>query len=377
MRTKTLLALVLLASSFCAHADASLQDFLSTTLTGARDKAHLPAVAVLVQIDRKIEAQAAIGVRQLGSPEPVGLDDRWHLGSDTKAMTATMIARLNERGVLKFDETLAQVFPGIAPRMNPALSNVTIAQLLSHTSGLAPLSSDAEMQEFLSARGPGKGMRAQRAAVALHYLIRPPASKAGEFSYSNLGYTIAGAAAEARTGETWEDLIEEEVWKPLGIKHAGFGAPGKASKVDEPRGHEEKNGKLTPLEPGTTESDNPAAIGPAGTVNISLHDWMLFAQDQLDGIEGHGALLKAESYRQLHRAVTKNYAMGWGVLSDKDNAITLLTHTGSNGFWVSDIRIYPKHEMIVLTVINAGGPEAEGAARDIGKALREKLKPFD
>ena len=120
-----------------------------------------------------------------------------------------------------------------------------------------------------------------------------------------------------------------------------------------------------------------ADIGPAGTVNISLQDWMLFAQDHLDGIHGHGKLLKTESYQKLHQAVTRNYALGWGVLNDKDNAITLLTHTGSNGFWVSDIRIYPKHDVIVLTMINAGGKDAENAARDIGKALREKLRPFD
>src|SRR5687767_13562872 len=104
MPTRPLLALFLLVSSVCAHADAALQSFLEQTITRARDKEHPPAVAALVQINGKIEARTVAGVREAGNTIPASLDDRWHLGSDTKAMTATMIARLAERGVLGFDE---------------------------------------------------------------------------------------------------------------------------------------------------------------------------------------------------------------------------------------------------------------------------------
>ncbi|MEO8017041.1 MAG: serine hydrolase [Pseudomonadota bacterium] len=377
MLKRVLIGLTLLGACAGAHADPALQNFLSTTLATARDKAHLPAVAGLVQIDGKIEAQVALGVREIGRPEAVGPDDRWHLGSDTKAMTATMIARLVERGDLGFDETLGQIFPGIAARMDAQLRNVTLTQLLSHTSGLPALSSEQEMTEFLGVMEHEKKVRGQRAMVALHYLIRPPVSKVGEFAYSNLGYVIAGAAAEARTGKTWEELIESEIWKPLGIKRAGFGPPGKAGSIGEPRGHVERGGKLVALEPGEPGSDNPPAIGPAGTVNISLNDWLLFAQDQLAGIHGHGKLLKPETYRKLHTPVTRNYALGWGVLRDQEGSITLLTHMGSNGFWVSDVRIMPKHDVIFLTAMNAGGPVAENTAREIGKILQERLKTID
>jgi CubicO group peptidase (beta-lactamase class C family) len=377
MRTKLLLSLVLLISAAGAHADAALQDFLSTSLDAARARSQLPAIAAVVQINGKVEARAATGVRDAGSAEPIGADDRWHLGSDTKAMTATMIARLADRGILGFDETLAQVFPGIAARMDPALTQVTLKQLLSHTSGLAPLGSDREMTEFLAVLTRAKGLRAQRAAVAVHYLTRPPASKAGEFAYSNLGYTIAGAAAEARTGYTWEELIESEVWKPLGIKHAGFGPPGKSGRVDQPRGHEWADGKWGAVAPGATGSDNPPAIGPAGTINMALGDWLLFAQDQLDGLHGRGKLLKPATYKLLQTPVTKNYALGWGVLRDKNGAISMLTHMGSNGRWVSDVRIYPRRDIVVLSVMNAGGATAESAARELGKTLQERLKPFE
>src|SRR5688500_15263178 len=374
MPTRPLLSLLLLVSSVCAHADAELQGFLERTRARIRDEGHPPAVAALVQTKGKVEARTVAGVREAGNPIPATLDDRWHLGSDTKAMTATMIARLAERGILGFEETLAQVFPGVAATMHAGFRDVTIRQLLSHTSGLG---GGGKMSDFLPVISGHKGVRTQRAAMVAHFLSRPPHRKAGEFAYSNLGFTIAGAAAEARTGETWEHLIETEVWKPLGIKNAGFGAPGKGRKVDQPRGHVKKDGKLTAMQPGDPRSDNPAAIGPAGTVNMSLGDWLLFVQDQLDGFHGRGKLLKPETYKMLHTPVSKNYALGWGVMRDKNGALSILTHMGSNGFWVSDARFYPRHDEIFLSVLNAGDEDAMAAARAIGTALQGKLKPFD
>ena len=285
-------------------------------------------------------------------------NDRWHIGSDTKAFTATLIARLVEQGVMHFDDTLAASFPAFAEAMNPAYRNVTVTQLLSHTAGLPPLSDDKELPPFMAAIKSANGVKAQREAIARKYLTMPPASKAGDFAYSNIGFIIAGAIAEARTGKAWEDLIREQIFAPLGIKNAGFGPPGTSGKFDQPWGHKEEAGKLVALDPANTEADNPPALGPAGTINIALKDWLLFAQDQLDGEHGRGKLLKPETYRKLHMPVTGNYALGWGVMLGPDGLPLLLTHSGSNGFWVADIRIMPKHNMIFLVVTNAGNDAA-------------------
>jgi hypothetical protein len=80
-----LLALTLVAGCPVAQADPGLQIFLDQTLTTARDDYRLPAVAALVQIDGKIVAESAVGLRSLGCPEAVTTADRWHIGSDTKA----------------------------------------------------------------------------------------------------------------------------------------------------------------------------------------------------------------------------------------------------------------------------------------------------
>lgn len=377
MLTKALLTIALFAGPLAAQADAPLQTFLDQTLTAARDKAHLPAVAALIQIDGKIAAEAALGVRALGRSEGVTTADRWHIGSDTKALTSTMIARLVEKRLMRFDDTLAASFPAFAKDMNPAYRSITITQLLSHTAGLPPLTDDKDLPEFLVVIKPARGMKAQRAAVARAYLAMPAASKAGDFVYSNLGFIIAGAVAEARTGKAWEDLIREQIFAPLGITNAGFGPPGTSDKFDQPRGHHETEGKLAPLDPADAQSDNPPALGPAGTINMALKDWMLFAQDQLDGALGHGKLLKAETYRRLHTPVTGNYALGWGAKLEPDGTPSLLTHTGSNGYWFADIRIMPKHDIIILIAMNAGNDAANEAVKDIGQSLKDRLKPFE
>ncbi|MEO8065038.1 MAG: serine hydrolase domain-containing protein [Pseudomonadota bacterium] len=370
---KTLACMLLVAAP--ALADTQLQAFVDQALTQTRESAGLPAAAALVQIKGRIEAQGAVGTREIHGDARVTTQDRWHIGSDTKAMTATLIARLVERGLVGFDDTLAQLFPGVAGRMDPQMQGVTLRQLLTHTAGLPPLTDPAEIAAFDTLIARAKSMRAQRAMVVAYYLRRPPASPIGEFAYSNLGYVIAGAVAESVSSKSWEEMLRADIWKPLGISSAGFGAPGKSRKTDQPLGHMAIKDEWVSLDPGDARSDNPPAVGPAGTVNITLADWVLFAQDQLEGLHGHGKLLKPETYRLLHTPVKNRYAMGWGVLTDISGETSLLAHTGSNGYWVADLRILPKLDAISIVVTNAGGDAAEKAVRDLNKSITDKIRP--
>jgi CubicO group peptidase (beta-lactamase class C family) len=365
---------ILLAGAARAQADPELQSFLLQTLQETRDGKHLPAIAALIQIDGKVAAEAAVGVRAEGHAEAVTVRDRWHIGSDGKAFTSALIARLVEQGVMSFDDTLAKAFPSFAEKMDPKYRSVTVTQLLSHTAGLPQLTDDKELPPFMAVIEPIRDVKAQRAAIARKYLTMPPAGKAGDFSYSNLGFIIAGAIAEARTGKAWETLIREQVFGPLDIGNAGFGAPGLSSRIDQPRGHTESKGTLVALDPGSADADNPAALGPAGTISISLQDWVRFAQDQLDGESGQGKLLKPASYQKLHTVVSHNYALGWGVLRDSHGTLQLLTHTGSNGYWLADVRILPQRKMIILIATNVGNEAGSQAIKDIRKSLKDRLK---
>lgn len=113
---------LLLFGSTAAYADAALQSFVEKALAWLQDRDQNPAIAALVQIDGKIAAEVAIGRRALGHPESVTVGDRWHIGSDTKAFTATLIGTLVDRQALTWDDTLEASLPALAKTMHPWLS---------------------------------------------------------------------------------------------------------------------------------------------------------------------------------------------------------------------------------------------------------------
>jgi CubicO group peptidase (beta-lactamase class C family) len=370
---RSLYALVLLLGSTASYADVSLQSYVQSALLWLQNRDHNPAISGLIQIDGQVAAEAAVGVRALGHPEAVTIDDRWHIGSCTKAFTATLLGVLADRHELTLDDTLETSLPALAKTMNRAYRHVTIRQLLSHTAGLPQLKNLEEFPAARDAVGTVQGERAQHMALARYYLMKPPAYAAGTFHYSNLGYILAGAIAETRTGKPWEILLRERVFDPLGISHVGFGPPGRSGEYDQPLGHGTESGR-EPLDPADPEHDNPAWIGPARIVNISLRDWGRFAQDQLDGALGHGKLLQPSTYRTLQTPVVENYALGWGASLNPDGSVKALSHEGSNGVWFAGIAIYPERRTIILVATNFGGDVAQKSVEDFIVGMEKHLK---
>lgn len=120
----------------------------------------------------------------------------------------------------------------------------------------------------------------------------PPLFEAGERTeYTNVGYVVAGAMLEAKTGKTWEALIQAELFVPLGISSGGFGPPGSVNELDAPRGHwlQDDGETLVPL--AGPKADNVPVGGPAGSVHMNLADYSRFLVDHLRGARGLGDTL--------------------------------------------------------------------------------------
>jgi CubicO group peptidase (beta-lactamase class C family) len=187
------------------------------------------------------------------------------------------------------------------------------------------------------------------------------------YLYSNLGYVVAGAMAEAATSAGWEDAIGKLLFGPLGMSSAGFGGLGTPGLVDQPWGHAE-NGK--PVDGNGPAVDNPAVMGPAGTVHASLADWARFIADQLRGARGEKALLRPETYVRLHTPpFGGQYALGWLVAEREWGGGTVLTHAGSNTMNYAVVWIAPKLDLAVLAVANQGGPAGQKACDQASGAL--------
>ncbi|NUP97978.1 MAG: beta-lactamase family protein, partial [Planctomycetaceae bacterium] len=289
----------------------------------------------------------------------VGANDLWHLGSCTKAMTATLAARLVEQGKIRWDTSVESVFPQWKDKLHDDWRATTLEQLLANRGG-APGSAPRELWIALGSR-EGTPQETRTWFVG-ELLAREPEAKAGtKFIYSNQGFTIAGAMLEAATGKSWEDLMRVELFAPLGMTSAGFGAPGSADEVDQPRGHTKK-----PVKPGP-RADNPAAIGPAGTVHASLADWAKFANAHLEGARGEGQFLKPESWKKLHTApAAQDYALGWGTAERSWAGGRTLSHSGSNTMWFCTLWLAPEKGEAYLVTTNTG---AEVAAKACDEAV--------
>ncbi len=366
-----LLALGALGGAGCGSAPRETLE-LSARLEPIRKKHDLPALAAVTLDASGIRAAGCAGVRRAGSDSRVTLEDEFHLGSCTKAMTATLCALLVEEQKLRWDSTLEKVFPDLAPTMHRDYRGVTLEQLLTHRGGVpADLSADGLWARLWNFEGTPT---AARRALLEGVVARAPAFTPGtQCTYSNGGYAIAGHMAETLTGTSWEDLLRARIFRPLGMASAGFGAPGESGSLDQPRGHD-ASGK--PVEPGRG-ADNPVAIGPAGTVHASLGDWARFVGAHLRGANGDTALLARQSMAKLHAPSSGGgeFAMGWISTTRSWSEGRVLTHAGSNTLWYCVVWLAPAENFAVLVACNRGGPAAEKACDEAAwDAIQEMSK---
>src|SRR5205814_5078980 len=108
---------------------------VSALLTPIIQKHDVPGMAVAVISKGEIVALGVAGVRTRGKPDKIAVADRFHLGSDTKAMTAMLCGILVDEGKLKWSQTLGETFPELKKSMDPQYQTVTLEQLLHHRGG--------------------------------------------------------------------------------------------------------------------------------------------------------------------------------------------------------------------------------------------------
>jgi CubicO group peptidase (beta-lactamase class C family) len=339
-----------------------------------RKKYDLPALAVVVVKDGKICERDAVGVRKYGDPTPVTTNDLFHIGSCTKSMTATLTAILIEEGKLRWNTTIAEVFPELKGKMDKQYENVTVEQLLQHLGGVPGEPPTAAWLRAWQQKGTPTEQRREFIEAVLSKA--PAAAPGTKMIYSNQGYAIVGAMLEKITGRDYESLITEKLFKPLHMDTAGFGFPGTAGKIDQPWGHVVRLWKTVPV-----QEDNPPAISPGGRVHCSLDDLARFVMFHLR--PGTNGLLKAETVARLHTppkgVKVENpadiYACGWVVLQRDWAGGTTLWHNGSNTMWYIVMWLAPEKNFAVIAATNIAGKGAEAGLDDAATAMIYKWLP--
>ena len=303
-----------------------------------------PALAAAIVTRDGLSWSGVRGVRRAGHEAKATLEDRWHLGSNTKAMTAAVYGRLVDQGRARWDMSLAEALPDL--RIAPAWAATTPEDLMRHRAGLL----DAGLLDqawLIGAHADQRPLPEQRAAFSAKALGSPPAGPTGEFAYANSNYIVLGAAIEALTGQAWETVMETEVYAQLGMGSAGFGAP----RGEAPWGHRGGVG----VDPAGF-ADNPRALGPAGTAHMSLTDYGRFVSAMMGGAPGW---LGEETRRRLLTPAAGSppaYAAGWGIGSapwaGPGGPGATITHNGSNTMWFATVLAAPERGLGFIALAN-------------------------
>ena len=340
----------MLSSAGFADDTSNFQSLVEATVIDNRAQGDLVGLGAVVVHQGDIQAMAVDGERKVRSGVALSVKDYWHIGSVTKSFTATMIARLVEQGRLDWQMSVGDVFADVTD-VHPDWQNVTLYQLMTHTSG-----ADANFSLFVHAQSPAPGlerMAARERAVANVIETAPAKTPGRQFAYSNVGYTVAGVMAEKVTGQPWEALMKQELLRPLGLNSAGFGAPAdNGTLLSQPRGHRSVFGVRIA---SAMDADNTPIIGPAGTLHMSMSDLATYATEHLNGAKGEGVLLSTPTYEQLHQPHLDNYAMGWVVNADDPYGLgEMIWHNGSNTRWYTLLVLFPEQDLAIAVVANDG-----------------------
>ena len=336
---------------FKAKADALLAEGFA---------ADAPGVAVIVMDDGKVAYSAARGLADIDTKRQITPDTVFRLGSITKQFTAAVILQLAESGKLSLSDPISKFLPEFP---KPA-GDVTVRQLLSHTSGL---------QTFTPGTSKANELTATESLVA-EIRGKPMQAAAGaQYSYNNGGYVLLGAIIEKVTGRAWYQAVEEHITRPLALTAIRYGVE-EANVPAMARGYARMGGKIVPSQPF-----HMSFVHAAGALTGTVGDLAKWAK----ALHG-GKVVKSETYRQMIARTRltsgEQVAYAMGLENGEVRGRPTIGHGGRiNGFAAESLYV-PKEDLFVAVIANilpGGNTSTDSTAlRLAGLALNDPYPSF-
>ena len=318
-------------------------------LTALADKHGVVGASLAIR-HADATAEAATGVLNLRTQQPVTPDSLFQIGSISKVWTATLVMQLVDEGLLDLDEPVVKHLPDFRVADPEVSRTVTPRQLLAHTSGI-----DGDL--FLDT---GRGYDNVEKYVAAMADLKQVHPQGATMSYCNSGFTLLGRLVEVLRGATWDAVLKERIFAPLGLVSAGT-LPEEALLWGAAAGH------VVPA-PGQDPVVAPQwgiyrSAGPAGLIHCPARDVLAFARLHLDGgVTPDGTrVLSAESVAAMQEPqieVPDPYTLGshWGlgwILMDWDGR-RVFGHDGGTLGQAAFLRILPDADLSVALCTNGG-----------------------
>ena len=344
------------------------QAFLDRAVDDAVQRYDLPGIAVGVVLEGQVAYRATRGERLAGSGERIDTDTLFKIASNTKAMTAALLARLVDQGKLRWDDPVVKHLPGFAMHDPWVTREMQVRDLLIHNSGLGPGAGDLMLW-------PEPNLFTRQDVIhGLRYL-RPAYSFRSRYAYDNLLYIVAGEVAAAAGGAPYDVLVRRELFEPLGMTRCQVGAWQRDAVGNVAQPHARRDGRNVPTRvDGATIADVPMMA--AGGIRCSLDDMLAWTRQWLDP-ERHGlqagrpwlSQAQREEVWKAHMPMPLTarmrawdgshfsaYGYGWRLTDVRSTA--KVSHTGTLGGMYSALVLLPELGAGFVILVNGDADEA-------------------
>jgi CubicO group peptidase (beta-lactamase class C family) len=340
-------------------ANGVLADSLDPFVRGLVADGFIPGVAIAVVTRGGPAYLRGFGVRDVHTREPVTPQTGFYIASSTKSFTGMLAGILAQRGVISLDAPLGRYLPEL--RMNAPLSadSITLRALLTHTSGMR--------NEPVVFRTAFSGVHDDAMLIRLLGQSTPIPRT---YRYDNLGYVVAALAMERATGREWQDLLRDELFRPLGMTHT-TARVSEARAAGWPLASPHITGSDSVVRLTMEKQDN--TMHAAGGIITTAEDLVRWLQAQLDGGRVDGRQVIPQAVVRLahtpyamhtdtfYRYVRTGYGLGWQTADYEGER--MIQHFGGFEGWHAHISFLPDRGIGVVVLINdsspVGGPSAD------------------
>ncbi|HEU5210838.1 MAG TPA: serine hydrolase [Longimicrobiales bacterium] len=345
-------ALMVLPSSVAAQA-APLGGLDSYIESAMRDWS-VPGLAIAVVRNDSIIHARGYGVRELGRPDRVDEHTLFAIASTTKAMTTAALGMLVDEDSLDWDDRVVEHLPSFELSDAYLTHNLTVRDLITHRAGIS-------RSDNLWIAGPFDRAEVLRRARYLE----PVNGFRSQYGYHNVMYTTAGEVVAAAAGMSWDDFIEQRLFRPLGMDRSTTRAAVVATRDNVSAPHTWDDDRVI-----AGQLRNYDNLGGAGSAFSSVHDMAQWIRLHLnEGVYEGQRLLSEATMRELHEPQVvihadttsermypgtnlRAYALGWQVQDYHGHE--LVHHSGSLNWTRTHVMMVPEEDIGVVVIANLG-----------------------
>jgi len=313
-----------------------------------RIKYKIPELAfAVISADTIFELQV-LGIQRINTDFKANPDDRFHIGSNTKAITSLIAALLVEQGQIKWNTKFFGLFPQLKQKSKKKYQNITLQDLLTFRGKLPAYTYTFDNPTKDQIKGDDNEQRLQ---LAEYFISQKPMKKNSEgLTPSNVDYIIAGLMLEKASGKPYKQLVTS-FGNTEGISF-NFDYPNLSDTL-QPWGHDRN---LNPLPPFDNYKLN--WLLSAGNINISLPDYIKFIQLQLKGLKGETKILSSQTFEKLLYGLPV-FSYGWFNKIDDKTSYHIAYNEGDAGAFISWVEIIKEMDKAYIVLTNSATKETK------------------